>query len=231
VKRDGLIVLVASLLATAPVWIPTFPPMTDLPQHASQVALLQAMLHGGFSYESSFHINWFTPYPLGYLLVYGLAPLVGIVTACFLNFLVAAPLGLVFLWLALRQERWPTPGGAIGLAAAINALFFCHALTCVFFGLIGGFILLLSGKTPGAAIRRILPLASVAPVMILWGTRTIGNPLARMPVISAARLRRRAVHASVSALGSAHVVRVPLDVGARMFQGAMCSVRLAHHVN
>jgi hypothetical protein len=227
VKRDGLIVLVASLLATAPVWIPTFPPMTDLPQHASQVALLQAMLHGGFTYESSFHINWFTPYLLGYLLVYGLAPLVGIVTACkiivaaalaslsiatalvmtetgtdrrfailtipamyglayhwgFLNFLVAAPLGLVFLWLALRQARLPTPGGAIGLAAAINALFFCHALTCVFFGLIGGFILLLSGKTPGAAIRRILPLVSVVPVMILWGTRTIGNPLARMPVI------------------------------------------------
>ena len=226
-KRDGLIVLVASLLATAPVWIPTFPPMTDLPQHASQVALLQAMLHGGFTYESSFHINWFTPYLLGYLLVYGLAPLVGIVTACkiivaaalaslpiatalvmtetgtdrrfailtipamyglayhwgFLNFLVAAPLGLVFLWLALRQARLPTPGGAIGLAAAINLLFFCHALTCVFFGLIGGFILLLSGKTPGAAIRRILPLVSVVPVMILWGTRTIGNPLARMPVI------------------------------------------------
>jgi len=226
VKRDGLIVLVASLLATVPVWIPTFPPMTDLPQHASQVTLLRAMLGGGFAYESAFHINWFTPYLLGYLLVYGLSPLVGIVTACkiiiaaavaslpiatglvmtetgtdrrlalltipamyglayhwgFLNFLVAAPLGLVFVWLALRQARLPTTRGAIRLAAAINVLFFCHALTCVFFGLIGASILLLSG-TPRESIRRVLPLASVLPVMIVWGTRTVANPLARMPVI------------------------------------------------
>jgi hypothetical protein len=74
-------VLVASLLATIPVWIPTFPPMTDLPQHAAQVALLRSLLHPGFQYEPYFYINWFTPYLFGYALVYPLLPLVGVVAA------------------------------------------------------------------------------------------------------------------------------------------------------
>src|SRR6185436_9008296 len=79
--------------------------------------------------------------------------------------------------------RSHTRGGAIGLAAAINVLFFCHALICLFFGLIAGFILLLSSPRPWVSIRRVFPLASVVPVMIVWGTLTIANPLARVTLI------------------------------------------------
>jgi hypothetical protein len=225
-RRDLLLLTVASLLATIPVWIPTFPPMTDLPQHASQIMLLRAMQDPGFPYASFFHLNWFTPYLLGYLLVYSLVPLVGIVVACklvvsaalaalplstalvmsetgtdrrwallaipamysfsyhwgFLNFLVAAPLGLVFVWLTLRQARQATVGGAIALGLTINLLFFCHAMICVFFGLVAGCILLASGRTLWSAILRPLPLASVVPMALFWGTRTMANsPLARRP--------------------------------------------------
>jgi hypothetical protein len=226
VTGGGMLVIVASLFATVPVWLPTFPPMTDLPLHAAQVASLGAMLHGGVPGDSPFYINWFTPYLAGYLLVYAVSSVVPIVIACkiviaaaiaalpiatallmtetgtdrrfallvipamygfafhwgLLNFLVAAPIGLVFLWLTLRQARRPSAGGAIGLAVAINALFFCHAMTCLFFGAIGTAIMVLRASTPVIAARRLLPLASVVPVMIAWGTRTIENPLARQPV-------------------------------------------------
>jgi hypothetical protein len=227
-RRDWLLLTAASLLATAPVWLATFPPMTDLPQHASQIVLLGELLHGGFRYEALFHINWFTPYLLGYLLVYALVPWLGVIGACkaviclalvalplatalvmvetgadrrwallvipamygfsfqwgFLNFVVAAPLGLVFVWLVLRHARRPTLGGAIALGVLINALFFCHAMICAFFGVVAGCILLLSaGRSVSTAIRRVLPLVSVLPVMLVWGSRTLANPAAQRPVL------------------------------------------------
>jgi len=223
----AFVVLAASLLATIPIWLSTFPPMTDLPQHAAVIALLQAMRRGGFPYAASFEFNWFTPYLFGYLLVYGLLPLVGIVTACkiivslalaampvstallltetgtdprwalltipamygfayqwgFLNFLVAAPLGLLFLWLTFRQARNPTLRGALALGAGIIALFFCHALICVFFGAIAGGILLLSAGTPSAAIRRLIPLTAVVPVIIVWAAGRVGRSVVRLPSV------------------------------------------------
>jgi hypothetical protein len=219
-----LLVLAASLLATIPIWIATFPPMTDLPMHAAEIGLLQAMRRGGFPYEASFQFNWFTPYLFGYLLVYGLLPFVGIVTACkivvalalaampvstalvltetgadprwalltipamygftyqwgFLNFIVAAPLGLLFVWLTLREARNPTLAGALTLGASAIALFFCHALLCAFFGAIAGCILLLSAGTLSGAIRRLLPLTAVVPVIIVWAAGRVGRSVVRL---------------------------------------------------
>jgi len=215
-RRDLVLLLAASVLATIPVWIPTFPPMTDLPQHGAQITLLREVLHPGFPFASLFGINWFTPYLFGYMLVYVLVPVIGIIAAIktvislalialplstalvmsetgtdrrwallaipamygfsyhwgFLNFLVAAPLGLVFIWLTLRQARRPTITGAITLAAMIVLLFFCHALICVFFGFIAGCMLLASGTSIPNAIVRPLPLAAVIPVALLWTLRT-----------------------------------------------------------
>ena len=72
-RRDWLILLAASLLATIPVWIPTFPPMTDLPQHGAQIALLRQMLHPQqFAFAGDFDLNWFTPYLFGYMLALSL---------------------------------------------------------------------------------------------------------------------------------------------------------------
>lgn len=216
-RRDWLILLAASILATIPVWIPTFPPMTDLPQHGAQIALLREMLHPQqFAFAGDFDINWFTPYLFGYMLAYVMVPLIGIVAAIktvvslalvalpmstalimretgtdrrwallaipamygfsyhwgFLNFLVAAPIGLVFVWLTLRQARQATTGGAITLAITVVVLFFCHALICLFFGFIAGCILLASGTSIRNAIARVLPLTAVIPVVIFWMLRT-----------------------------------------------------------
>jgi hypothetical protein len=227
-ESGGVFVVVAAgLLATIPIWLSTFPPMTDLPQHAAAIALLQEMRRGGFPYEASFQFNWFTPYLFGYLLVYGLLPFVGIVTACkiivslalaampvstalvltesgtdsrwalltipamygfayqwgFLNFLVAAPLGLLFVWLTLRQARNPTIGGALALGVSVVGLFFCHALICAFFGLIAGGILLLSAGTLSAAIRRLMPLTTVVPVIIVWAAGRVGRSVVRLPAV------------------------------------------------
>jgi hypothetical protein len=202
--------------------------MADLPQHASQIALLGELLHGNPQYGSIFRINWFTPYLLGYLLVYSLVPWLGIVAACktvvslalaalplatalvmretgtdrrwallaipamygfsyqwgFLNFVVAAPLGLAFTGLVLGHARRPTRGGAIAIGVLINALFFCHAMVCAFFGGVAGCILLISSERKvSSVIRSVLPLASVLPIMVLWGTLTLENPLASRPVL------------------------------------------------
>ena len=90
----------------------------------------------------------------------------------FLNFLVAAPIGLVFVWLTLRQARQATTGGAITLAITVVVLFFCHALICLFFGFIAGCILLASGTSIRNAIARVLPLTAVIPVVLFWTLRT-----------------------------------------------------------
>jgi hypothetical protein len=209
------IVAAASVLATAPVWIPAFPPMTDLPQHAAQIAMLRAVRDPSFAYASLFTVNWFTPYLFGYLLVYALVPILGMVMALkaviavalaalpvstalvmgetgtdqrlallaipamygfsyhwgFLNFIVGAPVAMVFVWLTLCHARRPTAAGAVALAAAIVLLFFCHALLCVFFGAIAGCMLLVGARTWRDACLRVLPLASVVPIVLLW-TRT-----------------------------------------------------------
>jgi hypothetical protein len=104
------LVLIASLLATIPVWIPAFPPMTDLPQHAAQVALLRAIQSPDFPFASLFQINWFTPYWFGHLLIYALVPLAGMVGA--LKLVIAGSLvGLSWAATVLMKEtgtdrRW-----------------------------------------------------------------------------------------------------------------------------
>ncbi len=80
--REVLVLLALSLVATIPVWIPPHPPMADLAQHAAQVQLWRSLHDPAFRFAGLFQVNWFTPYLVGYLLVYPLVPLVGIVAAC-----------------------------------------------------------------------------------------------------------------------------------------------------
>lgn len=81
-SASRVLLVALSLLATLPVWIPPYPQMADLPQHAAQVQLLRSLHDPAFSFAPLFHVNWFTPYLAGYLLVYLLVPLLGIVVAC-----------------------------------------------------------------------------------------------------------------------------------------------------
>jgi hypothetical protein len=57
--------LLACLLCGLPVWLPHFPPMVDLPQHAAQISLLLNMGNPDFPFSDQFQLNLFTPYLLG----------------------------------------------------------------------------------------------------------------------------------------------------------------------
>lgn len=221
-----VLLLVASALATLPVWIPTYPAMVDLPQHAAQVALLENLGNPDFRFASLFQVNWFTPYLFGYLLIYSLVPLVGVVLASkiviavalaalplatalvmsetgtdkrwallsipvlfgfsyqwgFLNFLVAAPLGLCFLALAMRHARRPTVWTYSSLGLLSVVLFFCHAMICGFFCLVAACYLIFEVRDLRKALSRIAPMALVLPVMLAWGLRTLENPVAQRAV-------------------------------------------------
>src|SRR5208282_118074 len=66
-RREMIILVIASVLATIPVWIASYPPMSDLPQHAAQVALLRNLHDPNFHFAGLFELNWFTPYLFGYM--------------------------------------------------------------------------------------------------------------------------------------------------------------------
>ena len=226
VRRQLLLVAIVSALATVPVWMPRFPPMTDLPQHAAQVAMLREMAQPAFAYRGLFAINWFTPYLFGYFLVYAFAGLLGIVAACklvvsmaiagipiatallivetdgdprwallavpamygfdyqwgFLNFLVAVPLGLLFLALVFRVTKAPASGGWIAIALATNALFFCHAMIALACGAAAGVVMLLRATDHRRRWLHLMSIASVIPVMVVWGSLTSGHPDAQQPI-------------------------------------------------
>lgn len=226
-NRDLLLVAIASVVATIPVWLASFPPMVDLPEHAAQVALLRNLHDPSFQFSGLFWVNWFTPYLFGYMLVYALAPLVGIVTATkiviavaiaavpvvtamlardtgadphwalltipamygysyswgFLNFLVATPIGLLFLLLFLRHEHKPTLRGATCVALFSILLFFCHALTYLFFMAVGGLYAWLDSGKFRKAIIAVGPIGAAIPLALLWYLRTRLDPGAQAPLV------------------------------------------------
>jgi hypothetical protein len=63
----------ALALTVAPFWLVSYLPMVDLPQHAGQVAALRELLDGNPVFAKEFEVNWFTPYLLAYLLLFGLS--------------------------------------------------------------------------------------------------------------------------------------------------------------
>ena len=226
--RSVVFVAIVSAIATIPVWLPVFPPMVDLPQHAAQVAMLRELSRPAFADRSLFEVNWFTPYLFGYVLVYGLSTVMGIVAACkmvvalsiagvpiatavllaetdgdpfwallavpvmygfnyqwgFLNFLVAIPVGLLFLALVFRVTRAPTRAGWIQIGLAINALFFCHAMIAIACGAAAALVIVLRSRSlePITRWSRLLSVASVAPVMAVWGSLTSEHPDAQQPI-------------------------------------------------
>lgn len=72
----GLFAFVA-LLAAATLWIAPRPPMSDLPQHAGQVALWRDLLIGDSRFGDLVAINLLTPYLIGYGLALPLSFVIG----------------------------------------------------------------------------------------------------------------------------------------------------------
>lgn len=103
------LLLSASVLAVAPVWIPALPVLTDLPQHAAQIALLKQLADPTFPYRHQFELKWLTPY-LADLIALPLVPLVGVVAAIKLVTslaLIAVPLSAaLFMKETGTDRRW-----------------------------------------------------------------------------------------------------------------------------
>lgn len=226
-NREMLLLAAASLLATIPVWLASYPPMVDLPQHAAQIALLHNLQDRGFRFASLFRVNWFTPSLLGYMAVYVLAPLFGIVAACklviaaalvglpattalliretggdgywalltipamygfsytwgFFNFVVAVPIGLLFLIFVMRHMREPGWRSFVYLGVFSALLFFGHAVACVFFGAIVCAYALVETRSLRKAVLALLPTATMVPLMLVWYLRARSDPGTQKPVV------------------------------------------------
>jgi hypothetical protein len=102
--------LVAVALSVAPLWFGSMLPLVDIPQHAAQIAALHEMWEGNRTFTQLFDINWFTPYLLGYVLLYALALVVPIdVATQILVTLAVASIPLLtgrLLRVAGADERW-----------------------------------------------------------------------------------------------------------------------------
>jgi hypothetical protein len=223
--RRDLLVAGLSVLAIVPLWVPFHPPMTDIPQHAAQVALLRNLQDPSFGFAGLFRVVWFTPYLVGYALVYALTPFLGIVSACklvvslallaiplstalvlgevgsskhwalltvpalygfsyqwgFLNYLVAAPLGMLLLWLTMRHVHRPSARRCVWLAVLANLLFFCHALVCAFFLAIAGCYIYfeLERNRFLVTLQRAAPLLTVLGVASIWTLGSLASPVAQ----------------------------------------------------
>jgi hypothetical protein len=88
-----------------------------------------------------------------------------------LNYLVATPIGLLFLVFAMRHGKKPTPGSSIVLAVFAVFLFFCHALICALFLAVAGFYTLAQAGNLRQAIARISPMLAAIPIMLAWYLR------------------------------------------------------------
>lgn len=75
------IFVAACILSSLLVFIPQYPPMVDLPQHAGQIALIKAMQSDTFAFRELLDIQFLTPYWFGYSIIYLLSIPFGILTA------------------------------------------------------------------------------------------------------------------------------------------------------
>jgi hypothetical protein len=99
-------------------------------------------------------LDWlFIPGFFGYAYLWG-----------FYTFLVAAPVGLLFIVLAHRYADRPALGAGVVLVVADLALFFSHGLVFLFANAIGGIFLLLRSRRLGQLVSAALPYVAIG----LW---------------------------------------------------------------
>ena len=200
------------IAAAGIMWLAPRLPMTDLPQHAAQVALWRDLLLGQSPWADMVRINLLTPYLIGYGLMLPLSfvfsmetttrlvltlAFLAFIAACmalrrefradkrldwlfllpffgfcwkwgFMTFLVASPLALLFILLALRHARTPTSGRGLGLVVTGTVLLLSHGL--VFLGalFLGGLLMLeraLAHRRRGL-IARFLPYVALAGISV-----------------------------------------------------------------
>lgn len=100
----------------------------------------------------------------------------------FLNYLVAVPIGLLFLWFVLVQLERTGTGSKAAIALFSIVLFFCHALVCGFFIFIAGLYVMVKVRPMRRMIAYLLTLCPVALVALIWLWVMKGNKGVHRPI-------------------------------------------------
>ena len=197
---ERLAFLATVIIAGATFWLVPRLPMTDLPQHAGQVAAWHDLLLGTSKWESFLYINYFTPYLIGYSLGLVLSFVLP-VSAALKVVLTLAYFGFVAACVALRARMggdrrldWLFIPGFFGFAYSWG---FYTFLVAAPFGLL--FILLAHryADRPTPAAGMVLLLADLALFfshgLVFLFANVIGGVFLLLKQRSLAQLPRRAL--------------------------------------
>lgn len=90
----------------------------------------------------------------------------------FVNYMVATPLALLFITLAVRYSTRPTVRRAVTLFLFAHLMFVAHAILFGLCGLIAAAVVLLRAPSLRAAMVRCIPLLGALPLTVGWVTYT-----------------------------------------------------------
>jgi hypothetical protein len=161
VRKTSLLILL--VLGTAAIWWAPRPPMTDLAQHAGQIALMRDLLQGRSPWAHLVRLNFFTPYLSGYAVALALSFIFPIGVALKIA-LTAAFAGSGVAAAAIRRE--------LGSARELDA----YALVGFFgFAYSWGFVNFLFAAPVGLAfIWLCLRYSRVGSVALGWAVAGLG---------------------------------------------------------
>lgn len=142
------------VLAVVPLWISRQLPAVDMAQHAAQVAAMHEIWAGNEMFTRVFEINWFTPYLLGYALLYVLSLVLPVAIATQILVSIALILMPVLTGRLLREvgadERWKW----LAIPASFSLAFYWGFLTFMLAVPIGLYFLIASVRFSGAPSLR-----------------------------------------------------------------------------
>ena len=117
-----LLLLVVLIACIAPIWTVSLPPATDLPQHLSQIFLLEEVLHGN---QPSLKITaWYFPNTLVYGLLWVFWQIADPVTAGRLMVSALAGLWVSSSYLLCKLRQRPIENWLIGTPLVFNFIFY-----------------------------------------------------------------------------------------------------------
>jgi hypothetical protein len=97
----------------------------------------------------------------------------------FLNYLVATPIGILFLAESFEYARDPTKRRAVLLGLLSIALLLSHILVLAFCLFVGGLVVIVRSPGAASAARRLVPMALPVPLMMAW-VALVGRGAQRM---------------------------------------------------
>ncbi len=100
----------------------------------------------------------------------------------FINFIVAAPIGLLFLSVVWRQQRRTSVQSALLMISMLYLLFFSHALILALFGGIAAIYWWCLARRFKDFLQMAWPLLTPLPLLIGWIVINQGHPMSKLPI-------------------------------------------------